>query len=510
MALSFPRLRGAWNALRARPADPSRGGRLQFIGRNNAGVHVNHDIAMQVSAVWACIDVISSALSSSDWNVYAGLRGENKTQATPGDRLQYVLNTRANKDMTAQAAKRALGIAAVGYGNGYAEIQRDLAGRVIGLWPIGPDRVEVRRDVETGHLVYRVSQGWSGGYVEMSPDDVFHIRGAGLTGVVGDDVVGRAIQAIAMAVALDQFGAAYFANGTQFGGLVEVPTKLDDAEFQRLKDQWNSKSSNKGPSQAFRVGILEGGAKYQQVQSDAEKSQLVAAKYLSVEEICRWFRVPPHKIAHLLRSTNNNIEHQGLEFSRDTLRSWKLEIEQEADYKLINQNGPAKFVEIDFDWTEQGDYKGRMEAYQIARGMGVFSANDILRKLGENTIGSDGDIRIVQGANIRLEDVGAAYATQEKPAEKQGGEEVVAEAWLQTIFQRVRRRYDNRLADLRRAGHVDADRRAADDAASVAASELKPLAKWLGEYRMERAVDSAASVINGLSPDEAAAAVFRE
>ena len=157
---------------------------------------------------------------------------------------------------------------------------------------------------------------------------------------------------------------------------------------------------------------------------------------------CRWFHVPPHKIAHLAKSTNNNIEHQGLEFSRDTLRPWVKEIEQETGYKLISARGEPKFVEIDVDWTEQGDYKSRLEAYAIGRNMGVFSANDVLRKLGENTIGVDGDIRIVQGANVRLEDVGAAYLDAPGAKPKAEPDETLT-AWLTTLYARAQRRYDH-------------------------------------------------------------------
>lgn len=534
MALTLTsRFRQAWNAFRAEPSravtptyeapviadeliDPQdatqvppanpQHDRMLWIGRNNADVRVTHDIAMQVDAVWACIDVIASALSSSDWNVYGGMRGDDRKIALPHDTLQYMLNTRANPDMTAQAAKRAMMIAAVGYGNGYAEIERDGAGRIHRLWPIAPNRVEVRRDVEGGYLVYRITQGWSGGFIDLHEGDVFHIRGAGLTGLAGDDVVARAVQSIAMAVALDQFASAYFANGTQMGGLIEYEGKLGDPEYKRLQEQWNEK--HRGAKQAFKVGILEGGMKFKALETEADKAQLVEAKHLSVEQICRWFRVPPHKVAHLLRSTNNNIEHQGLEFSRDTLRPWRREIEEEADYKLISNRGPRKFIEIDVDWAEQGDYKSRAEAYQVLRNIGVFSGNDVLRKLGENTIGKEGDIRIVQGAMVPLGDVGAAYT---KPAPAAGGnddpQEDIAQDWLTTVYQRVQNRHHARLTDLLRAGREDAAELARQDALEAAAKDIAPLARWLDD-RADAAVAWVEQVIDGITTPEAAAEAF--
>lgn len=386
-------------------------------GHGIAGVRVDNLSAFQVDAVWACIDVIASALASSDWNVYSGSRGADIKTAVPDDTLQYLLNVRPNEEMTAQSAKRALGIAAVGYGNGYAEIQRDMAGRIVALWPIPPDRVEIRRDTETKRLFYRAYNQENTSYVDLEPWEVFHIRGAGITGIAGDDVVGRAIKTIAQSIAIDQFGSSYFGNNAKLGTMFVFKGKgLDPEKKKAMLDEMND--SRKGSDKAFKSAILEGGDwEVVTPEIDADKAQLIDAKHLSIESICRWFRVPPHKIAHLLRATNNNIEHQGLEFKRDTLRPWTKEIEQECDYKLIPFRGAKKFVEIDMDWADQGDYKSRMEAYQIARNMGAFSANDVLRKLGENTIGEAGDIRIVQGANVRLEDVGAAYFRQDQ----QGG-----------------------------------------------------------------------------------------
>ncbi|MFN6993731.1 MAG: phage portal protein, partial [Aquincola tertiaricarbonis] len=406
----FARARAAMSALLVGPARPSPGSTFRHVRVANAGVHVTHETAFMVSAVWACIDAIASALASSDWNVYAGVRGSEKNkEALPEDALHRILNSRANGDMTAQSAKRALAIAAVGFGNGYAEIQWDLAGRCVGLWPISPDRVTPMRD-DRG-MFYRVSQDSAGASIDLDPVDMFHIRGAGLTGLVGDDPIGRAIQSIAMSVALDQFGAAYFGNGAQLGGLIKLKGNIDDAELERLSKQFNSKHGGSG--NAFRVGILEGDMDFQQLTTDAEDAQLVDARNQQVEEICRWFRVPPHKVAHLLRATNNNIEHQGLEFSRDTLRPWVKEIEQEADFKLISPRGPRKFVEIDLDWASEGDFKSRIEGFAAGIASGIYSVNVVLRKLGENTIGPAGDIRMVQGAMIPLDRVGDAYAAKQ-------------------------------------------------------------------------------------------------
>lgn len=503
------RLSKAWNALRVKPADPNEDSSVRLFGgtATYSGVRVDHEIAMRVSAVWACIDVIASALASSDWNVYGGQRGADTKEALPDDGVQRLLNSRFNAEMTAQAGKRALMIAAVGYGNGYAEIERDGAGRPMALWPIEPDRVQPMRERGTGQLFYRCTQDTEAGTVDLMPEEVFHIRGASLIGIAGDDMLNRAVQSIAQAVAMDQFSAGFFGNNAQLGTVFMYKGgKLDDAHYDRLRQQMEEK--HKGARKAFRSAILDGGDwDVKTIGSDIAQSQLIAAKQLSVEEICRWFRVPPHKVAHLLRATNNNIEHQGLEFSRDTLRPWRMEIEQEADYKLFSRRS-QRFVEIDLDWAEQGDYKSRADAYSVLRNIGVFSANDILRKLGENTIGPDGDIRVVQGANVKLEDVGAAYAqpAQSAPSEPENEPEPeMAEAWLRSTFARIEARVKNRKEQNK---SQDGQRKAELDGFSYideATRDLMPVfcsswpeAKKLIELRAVR-------VVRGMDPADAAA-----
>lgn len=493
-------------AVRSSPAGRRMGSFFQYIGGNNAGVKVTHETAFQVAAVWACIDAISSSLSASDWNVLAGIRGASNKQALPQDGLQYVMNTRFNPLMTAQAGKRALMIAAVGYGNGYAEIERDMSNRIVALWPISPERVEPLFD-DVGDFVYRVTQTSAGATIDLRPEDVFHVRGSSLVGFAGDDTVARAIQSIAVSVALDRFGAAYFQNGTQLGGVLEYAGKLDDPAFERTKQQWNAKHG--GVGNAFKTAILEGGMKWTQVATDAEKAQMVEAKYQQIEEICRWFRVPPHKIAHLLRATNNNIEHQGLEFTRDTCRPWRVEIEQEADYKLIPLRGQRKFVELDMDWAEQGDYKSRAEAYQILRACGVFNVNDVLRKLGENTIGPEGDKRTMNGASVLLEDVGknmtpAAAPAVAAPAPGQGegadGEvDDVTKAWLTSVYARILKRYEKRAA---------IDTRAMADTRVYAVDQLDEMAQALGDRLAAAQRQVRPMLEEAVTPEAAAAAVF--
>jgi len=508
---------------RTTPADPvSQVGFMNVLNQTLANVHVDHESAQQVSAVWACMDVIAAAIASTDWNVYEGVRGADKKKALPQDGLQYVLNTRWNTDMTAQAAKRAMMLCALSWGNGYAEIQRDMANRIVGLWPIHPDRVEPRRELGTGALFFRVFNA-GGPHVDLDAADVFHIRGASLTGFVGDDAIRRAIRTIAIGLATDRFSEAYFGNNAQLGTVFLHKQRLDDIHFERLKKELRTKHA--GVENAHRFALLDGNEwDIKKVAGTMAEAEMAALRALNIEEICRWFRVPPHKVAHLLRSTNNNIEHQGLEFTRDTLRPWSVEVQQEGDYKLLPARGPRRFIEFDLDWAEQGDYKSRMEAYSTGIFCGVFSPNDVLRKLGENTIGPVGDVRFVNGAAIKLEDIGQAYAQPAAPAAPKDPEEEPVEEdepddaadavrtdWLTQVFSRVATYRDRLEADFEKAGRPHARVEARTKAAPYARKLVEEL-DFLREdgQRLLLANKWAAEVVGGCDPGIAAAIVMKK
>lgn len=406
--------------MKSRPLDPvrSRYGSLAAMIPNFSGINVTPETALQVSAVWACIDVIAKALAASDWNVFKVLPNGDR-DLLADDPLHYILNTRPNPDMTAFSARYAILACALSWGNGYAEIVRDMANRVVELWPIFPDRVYPYR--EGGVLWYRVTND-DGTFVTLAASDVLHVRGRGLSGYFGDNMIEKAAKAIALAIAQERFAEAYFGNGTQLGGLLECPGELDDVSFKRLKEQWESR--HRGPGRAFSVAFVSAGMKWHPVDIEAEKAQLTEARSQQVEEICRWFGVPPHKIQHLVRATFNNIEHLGIEFYRDALCPWQRELQQEADYKLFSIRGPRRFTVINLAWTTQGDFKSRADGYRIMREIGVYSANDILRKEGENTIGPEGDIRYVNGAAIRIEDIGKNYLDKPSSSSAQPQEPV--------------------------------------------------------------------------------------
>ena len=431
----------------SKPADPRKTSVNSFFNINTSGIYISPEVALTSSAFWACVDVISKSLASSNWNIYKQLRNGDH-DALYDDGLNYYLNLRSNKEMSALSFKRALLIASLAWGNGYAEIQRTASRTIAGIWPIHPARVCIKRD-DSGNIYYEVKND-DGTLVNIAQEDMLHIKGPSILGFVGENISLKASGAIALYIAQERFAQSYFGNNAQFGGIVEVPGKLDDATFNRLKEQFNKK--HKGSDKAFSVGFIEGGMKWHEVNVNADDAQIIEGRNQQIEEICRFFGVPPHKIQHLIRSTFNNIEHLGIEFVREALRPWAQEIQQEFTYKLFPDRS-GKFIIVDLEWALQGDFLSRAQGYQIMRNIGAYSVNDILKMERRNTIGKEGDIRIVNGAAIKLEDVGTNYAGTEQPKQMPESQGDATRnsfvSWFESTFNRLNKRYVSRVEYLK-------------------------------------------------------------
>lgn len=430
---------------------------------------MNAEEALCVSVVWACVMAITTALSSSRWNIFALDDKGNRTRL-PDDRLDYILNVRPNPEMPAVNMREAMMVHALTWGNAYAEIVRNARGDVAELWPLYPDRMIPRREIEAPYALFYQYLDQYGEKVVLPPERVLHIRGPGISGLMGDNIVARAAKGMALAAAQERFAGTYFGNNTVLGGILKTPKKLNPEAHARLKKDWSDMYG--GGFKSHKPALLEDGLDFVPIDGDAEKSQLVESRTFQIEEVCRWYGVPPHKVQHLMRATLNNIEQLGIEFVRDALTPWARRHEQEVDYKLLPQRAPWRITSIDTGWLTQGDFKTRMEGYTMARNTGVFSVNQILQREGENTIGAQGDIRIVPANMVKLEDVGKQPAAPSGGTPKGTGSQPGADSQdaadartapknlareaIVVLFADVLNRHRKRLAareeDLRRAG----------------------------------------------------------
>lgn len=370
-----------------RSADNSR---VASSGRTMAGISVTPDNAVTISAVWACLRYLSQTVAVLPWHVMKD--GKNGAEIQDKHAIDWLLWKRPNKEWSSFQFKETLTHWALRWGNGYAEIERDQAMRPFALWPIHPDRVEVCRDTDTGELYYEVT-GQAGGKIIIEAADMFHIRGFG-EGVVGVNVIQYAAQSLGWARAAQLFGAAFFGNGANISGIVAHKKKLTAPGLARVKAEFDQ--LYKGIKNSHGVVHTDTDAEFRKIGLDAKETQLIEVHQFLVEEICRWFGVPPHKIMHLLRSTFSNIEHQAIEVVVDSVSPWVKRFEDEGDYKLFGQNRAGLYTKMNMRALLRGDSAARVAFYKAMFDMGAYSPNRILELEDENTLGADGDKHLVQ------------------------------------------------------------------------------------------------------------------
>ena len=426
---------------------------------------IDETTAFQVGVVWACIDIQARTIAASDWYIMQRT-GRKRSQELWDDPLTKLLNRRPNIDMSAVSFRRALAIGMLSWGNGYAEILRDGSNRVTGLYPIHPSRVTPFREPGEAELTYRIdNQAGAAGFIKAS--DMIHVKGPSIVGLMGVNKIGLAAGTIALTIATNEFASSYFTNGGRPGGVLEYPNRLDDEHFEELRKRWANR--HEGPEKAFKTAILDGGLKYTSIPNDAQKGQTIESRQFQIEEIARWWGIPPHKVGHLNNASENSIEDQGKAFVNDCLRPTAREFQQEFDEKCLSKRSGLFYSKIDLDWVQEGTFKERMEGFREARNTGVLSANEIREDIGYDDMGPDGDRYIVQGAMIDLRDVGLPYKQKAAAGAKKTGaaepvepdeddaeeddQEDVVKAWLRNALVRSVRCVESRHADNRRNGH---------------------------------------------------------
>lgn len=404
-------LQGIFKA-RDKPKNALGGSRYSFFfGNTSAGKPVNEHTAMQMTAVYSCVRILSETLAGLPLHVYRynDSGGKEKYLKHP---LYKLLHDEPNPEMTSFAFRETLMSHLLLWGNAYAQIIRNARGEVIALYPLMPNKMTVDRDSK-GRLFYLYSRTiddaptlGDDSQVYLAPSEVLHIPGLGFDGLIGYSPIAMAKNAVGLAIATEEYGAKFFANGAAPGGVLEHPGTIKDP--QKVKESWNA--AYQGSQNAHRVAVLEEGMKYQPIGISPEQAQFLETRKFQINEIARIFRVPPHMLADLEKSSFSNIEQQSLEFVKYTLDPWVVRWEQSMCRALLMESEkPIVFIKFNVDGLLRGDYVSRMSGYATARQNGWMSANDIreLENLDRIPAEFGGDLYLINGAMTKLQDAGA-------------------------------------------------------------------------------------------------------
>lgn len=363
-------------------------------GVSPSGVYVSETTAMNFSAVFACVRLLSNALASCPLILYRRLSDGGKQRAI-NHPLYNVMHLRPSplKEITAFRLKQLLQGHLGTWGNAFAyKIINQRSGQIDGLVPLVPNRMRVYRDDKTQKVLYEY-QSETGPLLKFTKDFILHIPGFSYDGLTGYSIIRQARESIALGLATEEFGSRYFGSGTNPGAIFEHPQGLSDQAYKRLSKQLNDKAGSLGKS--HKALILEEGMKFQKITVPMEDAQFLQTRKFQINEICRWWNVPPHLIGDLERSTNNNIEQQSLEFLIYTMAPWFTLWEQELSLQLLREDEQEEFYfEFLVEGLLRGDINTRYKAYKIGREGGWLSRNDIRRKENDEPITGGDDYLI--------------------------------------------------------------------------------------------------------------------
>lgn len=400
------------NFRRARDSRYVEQDRAGMSGRTLAGSVITEDTALEIPAFWAADRYLRQTPAGLPWHVMR--KTERGSEVQVNHPVDYLLHVRPAPEWSAFRFRETMISWAFRYGNGYAEIERDQAGRPLALHPIHPSRVTAWRDPD-GDLYFEINNG-SNGTAYILPEDMFHLAGFG-EGVLGVSCVRYVAQSLGWARSAELFGAAFFGNGLHTSTVIQAKVGLKVDAIKRMKAELQA--TTRGPRRWHEPVVLDNGAELKQVSVTPEQAQFIATNEFLVDQVSRVSGVPPHKLSQLARATFSNIEHQSIEVVQDAVMPWIRRLEDEANFKLFGQNRMGLYTKINERALLRGDFKTQQEGFEVMRRNGIINADEWRELLDMNPMpaGAGGDLYVMQQQNWPLSKLGTeAGGAAEKAA----------------------------------------------------------------------------------------------
>ena len=363
---------------------------MGVFGRNtHAGVGIDEEGALSLSAVYAAVNKIASTLASLPLNLYREtVDGKNLAKEHPAFVL---LNSEPNENDTSFTFVERMLSDALMYGCAYALIERgSVTARAAALHPLNP--LNVVKDSHEGQRIYRDKDSGNVYY----PDDLVVLEC-----FRGKSPIRLHMENLGISAAAMEYGARFFGTGGNIGGFLMTDKSLTDEQYHRLKNTWSMQ--HQGITNAHETAILEHGLKFERSTIPPDEAQFIATRKFQVEEVARIFNIPPILIQAEGNTTYNNVEQILIAFAQQTLIPWARRFEMELERKVLPERERGEYnVRFDMRSLLRGDLDSRREYYATALQHGFMSINEVRKAEDLNGIGSQGDLHFVQVNQIPL------------------------------------------------------------------------------------------------------------
>lgn len=369
--MSFSRVLSRTSTL----SNPSQWLLDMFSPATSAGVSVTPISAMQHTAVWGCINILSQSIAVLPLSLY---KRETKNKRLVSSKaynhpLFSLLHDEPNSDMTSFSWRVSAMVHLGVRGNHYSQIIRNNGGKVVGIYPLIPENMKIVR-LGSGVLAYLYTSSQYG-EVPLSSDEVLHFKGMTLDGIVGMNPIEHNRNTIGLSMAMEEFGGTYFKNGANGGGVLQTDKSLSQDAFDRLKSDWGSKYA--GLVNANKPIILEEGLKWEKLAISNEDSQFLQSRKFQKSDIASIYRIPPHMVNEMDKATFGNIEHQSMQFVIDAIMPWVVSMEQEMNRKLLSKSEKANhYIKFNLAALLRGDTTTRYTAYGAGIKDGWMTRNE--------------------------------------------------------------------------------------------------------------------------------------
>lgn len=344
-----------------------------------AGTQVDEKSALKFSPVYAAVKRISESIASLPLNLYR-IIGKSKEKAL-NNPLYRILHLQPNPEQTRIQMWEALISHLLLWGNCYAQIERNMGGDILALWPLDPSRMTVKRI--NNILVYEYWLSETAEKIRFPSWEILHIAGLSFNGLIGYSVINLMRETIGLGMAQEEFASRFYSNGASPSGILETDGSLGEDAIADLRKWWNETYGG-GVSKSHQTLILQQGLKFHALTIPQKDAEFLETKKFTVRDVARWFLIPPHMIGDLERATWGNIESQSIDFVVYTLRPWLIRLEQGMEVKF--NLGPYYEIRHVVEGLLRGDSAARSAFYASAITNGWMCRNEVRELEDKNPI----------------------------------------------------------------------------------------------------------------------------